>query len=148
MNELLDRVAFKLQHLSVRSRHIHTIQRYCCFHSSIEQFIPRFNAHLSSKIIHFCDDISGATKSQTKKIFPLVTAAKRAYEAKGQPVVVMRDHSELWITGNTSAGSLYVSSEDRRVIMYEANPQLKNDRAFWNTQSSMTQTLGTHGLCF
>jgi hypothetical protein len=125
LNELLDRIAFKLQHLSVRSRRIHTIhatvqgigksafyeflvmlfsERYCCFHSSIEQYIPRFNAHLSSKLIHFCDDISGATKAQTKKIFPLVTAAKRSFEAKGQPVVIMRDHSELWITGNSSAG--------------------------------------------
>jgi hypothetical protein len=151
VSELLNRISFKLKNLSTRSRRIHTIhskiqgigksaffdflsmlfgERYCVFHSSLDQYLPRFNQHLSSKLIHFCDDITSATKQQTRKLFPLVTAKKRSYEAKGQPVVVMRDHSELWISGNS--GPLFVSAEDRRIVMYEACPLLKNDRAFWN----------------
>ena len=50
---------------------------------------------------------------------------------KGETPNVMNEFSELWISGNDKAGSLYVSPDDRRVLIYEANPVLKDKKQFW-----------------
>jgi len=150
--ELLDRVAWKLQNPAQRSNKIHVIysatqgigksafskflrlifgKSLCVFHSSLRSYMPKFDMHLSSKMVHFVDDIQGASIKQTRDIFPKVTENTHLYEAKGERVVEMNEYSELWISGNDKAASLYVGCEDRRIVIYEASPVMKNKHDFW-----------------
>jgi hypothetical protein len=152
VGELLDRVAWSLQHPAQRSGKINVIysniqgigksaffrflslifsKDYCCFHSSVSQYDLQFDIHLNSKLHHFIDDLQGATKCQTRRLFPRVTEEYHQYQAKGERTITMNEYSELWVSGNDTAASLYVSSEDRRIVIYEAYPYLKNDKQFW-----------------
>jgi hypothetical protein len=104
----------------------------CCFHSNLDKYDCQFDIQLNSKLIHWVDDLHGATKSQTRKLFPRVTEEYHTYEAKGEKQIEFNEYSEVWVSGNDKAGSLYVSSEDRRIVIYEANKTLKGDKQFWN----------------
>jgi hypothetical protein len=150
--ELLDRVAFKLQYPSVRTGRIHTISaleqgigksaffrflsmvfssKYCVFHDNLDTYLSRFNWHMHSKLIHFIDDLQGCTKTQTRKLYSKVTSNHILTEKKGEDVIQMDEFSDLWITGNQNSCSLHVCAEDRRILIYKANPCLKNNKKFW-----------------
>ena len=153
LGELLDRVAFKLQYPWIRTGRIHAISasiqgigkscffkflsmifssKYCVFHDNLDTYLSRFNGHLHSKLIHFVDDLSAQTgKIQTRKLYSRVTSNHILMEKKGENIVRMDEFSELWITGNQNACSLHVCAEDRRIVIYKANPCLKGNKAFW-----------------
>ena len=152
VGELLDRVAYKLQNCAQRSQKIHVIfsriqgigkslfynflamifgEEMSQFHTDLTSYLSKFNMHNSSMMVHFVDDIQGASAKQTRDIFPRVTEKSHLYESKGENVVRMNEYSELWISGNDKAASLYVSSEDRRIVIYEACPALKHETTFW-----------------
>jgi hypothetical protein len=151
--ELLDRVAFKLQFPQIRTGRIHTISaleqgigksaffrflsmifssKYCVFHDNLDTYLSRFNWHMHSKLVHFIDDLQGCTKTQTRKLYSKVTSDHILTEKKGEDIIKMDEFSELWITGNQNSCSLHVCAEDRRILIYKANPCLKNNKKFWN----------------
>ena len=89
VSELLDRVAWKLQNPAQRSRKINVLfavaqgvgksafyrflmmlfsRELCCFHSSLDKYDCQFDIQLNSKLIHFVDDLQGASKSSTRKL--------------------------------------------------------------------------------
>ena len=152
LSELLDRVAFKLQHPEIRTGRIHAISaekqgigkscwfsflsmifssKYCVFHENIDTYLSNFNWHLHSKLIHFIDDLQACSKTQTRKLYSKVTSNRILVEKKGETPIPMNEFSELWITGNQNSCSLHVCAEDRRIIIYKASPSLKGQKQFW-----------------
>jgi hypothetical protein len=150
--ELLDRVAFHLKFPQKRTGRIHAISaveqgigksaffrflsmvfssKYCVFHDNLDTYLSKFNWHMHSKLVHFIDDLQACTKTQTRKLYSKVTSDHILAEKKGEDIICLDEFSELWITGNQNSCSLHVCAEDRRILIYKANPILKDNKAFW-----------------
>jgi len=152
VGELFDRIAYKLQNPGKRSNRIHTLfsaaqgvgksllfhffemvfgWNICEFYGCLDEYQCRFNITHNSKLIHFIDDIRSAGHKRTRDLYTKCTRKTQKYEGKGEKVFTMEEFSEMWITGQDLAASLFVESEDRRILIYEASDMFKGNHKFF-----------------
>jgi len=152
MKYMLDLTAFFLQFPHIRSERIILLvspeegtgktfyfkildmifKGYTSFHDSLETYLGRFNIGDNSKLVMWLDDIFGATKAQTRRIFPKVTCNRQKYEKKGESVIELEEFSNVFITSNQDGGcALHIKPGDRRQLILEASAKRLQDREFF-----------------
>ena len=148
LNYIFDFLAWKLKIPSRRSERIYCLvsekqgtgkssffrilslifsKMYCTFHHCLDSYVCRFNDSNHSQLFHHVDDLHGASKTDTRKLFPMVTTSQMRYESKGEKVIQLNEYSELFITANSDS-PLYVSPQDRRQVVMKVSPCWKNKR--------------------
>ena len=100
------------------------------FHSNLDRLITNFNIMNVLKLILFVDDISAATKSQTRKLYSLTTRHVTTCEKKGEKPFSVDEYSSIWVTSNDKC-PLYVTNEDRRQLVLEISTLRRRDRKFF-----------------
>jgi hypothetical protein len=161
LEHFLKSLAFQVQHPDERSERITCIispdqgigksqlfklfvlllgANLCMWHDSLDTYLTRFNWENKAKLIHFVDDIQGATKSETWKLFPKATSNFQQYEKKNEPRFVLPEYSNFFTTSNDES-PLHIRPGDRRQVIYIASSKYKQDRSFFGQLNDEFQNL-------
>jgi len=93
----------------------------CKFHHDVSTYMPpRFNITNASKLLHFCDDVLSATRTQTRRLFPEATGKVKQYEGKGNTPITLNEYHSLWLTSN-----------NKRPILGSSSPHSRSIRGYW-----------------
>ena len=153
---ILNVVAMQIQHPEVRSERLWQIvseeegtgksffhQILCAllgaskvaFHDSLDTYDTRFNWNCNSKLVHFIDDISSASESKTRRLFPKVTCKTQNYEKKGQTILTLKEYSNVFLTANDTNGCLHMKHTDRRQVILRVSKLKHRNMVFFKALS-------------
>ena len=110
-------------------------RRNVCFYNNLSRITSRFNSSSAFRLIIFVDDISAASKKETRNLFPLVTQDTTIVEKKGQAAFEIDEYSNIILTSNDKS-PLYCNGEDRRQLILEVSSCRKRDRTFFEKLNS------------
>ena len=105
------------------------------FHDSLDTYDTRFNWNCNSKLVHFIDDISSASETKTRRLFPKVTCKTQNYEKKGQTILTLKEYSNVFLTANDVNGCLHMKHTDRRQVILRVSNLKHRDMDFFKALS-------------
>ena len=159
--EIFNRIAFWLQYPRIRTHYLYCLcsekqgtgksffyqilqaifgRDLTSFHLDLSTYLSNFNISDSGLLIKLIDDLAGAQK-QTRKLFSRITCDEQYYEAKYMDKIKLKEYSEVIVTGNDKSCSFHVTSEDRRILIWNICPDLKPDKKFWRDLGNEVENL-------
>jgi len=90
-----------------------------------------FNAHLSERVVVFCDEAFFAGKKEADKVKTLITQGQVTINPKHLPVEVQQSCMHILISSN-SLDPIHMDADDRRYFVLRVSEAHKNDTKYFN----------------
>ena len=98
-----------------------------------DQIIGRFNLHLRDATLIFLDEACVSSVRAADKIKGLITETSIMLEGKGLQCIEGRSYSNMCFASNHKESALRIENGDRRFVLFDPSPIMKNNAAFWDS---------------